>query len=528
MQDLSFWAWGQTARLPDAAARAALAQQAAFVLGGAELVPCPIPALADIELPEPRIAVPELGVPATADKAERARHTYGRAYPDVIRGLRGDFGPAPDAVLFPEEEAHVQAVLAWASDADVAVVPFGGGTSVVGGVECTGADRAGVVALDLTRMDRVLEVDPISLAARIQAGARGPVLEEQLAPHGLTLRHFPQSFELSTLGGWIATRAGGHFATVYTHIDDLVESVRMVTPAGVFATARLPASGAGPDPNRLVLGSEGALGVITEAWMRVFPRPRWRGKASVAFAEWAPSVAATRAIAQARLYPANCRLLDPREALLHGVPSGGRPVLLLGLESADHPVRAGLERALAIARDHGGAILDGPTYSDTGARANSEAGDAWRAAFLDAPYRASAAAVEGLLVDTFETACTWDRFDALHADVVASVEAALGDACGGGWVTARFTHVYPDGPAPYYTFLGAARRGAEVEQWQAVKAAASEALLRHGATITHHHAVGRTHKRWVALERPALFADVLRGAKERLDPAGVLNPGVLM
>jgi alkyldihydroxyacetonephosphate synthase len=397
---------------------------------------------------------------------------------------------------------------------------------VVGGVECPRDAAPGVVTIDMTALDRVVEVDPVSRAARIQAGARGPVLDEQLGAHGFTLRHYPQSYEFSTLGGWLATRAGGHYATIYTHIDDLCESMRVVTPRGLIATRRLPASGAGPAPDRLFLGSEGALGVITEAWMRVVPRPRWRASASVKFRRFADGVAAARALAQSGLCPSNCRLLDPTEAMLHRVAFDGTAVLLVGFESADHPLGPWLARALELARDAGGEVASGPTERDDSGR-QGEAGS-WRKAFLEAPYLQTALVSIGVLADTFETACTWDRFDALHAAITAAVEDALRRECGGGRLACRFTHVYPDGPAPYYTFLGRARPGAELEQWRAIKGAASEVLAGHGATITHHHAVGRVHRPWYDRERPPLYAEALAAVKRTLDPAGILNPGVLI
>ncbi|HUS64706.1 MAG TPA: FAD-binding oxidoreductase, partial [Kofleriaceae bacterium] len=397
----------------------------------------------------------------------------------------------------------------------------GGGTSVVRGTEPElGPGQRGAVSLDLSRLGRVLEVDDVSRAARIQAGALGPALEAELAARGgLTLRHFPQSFEFSTLGGWIATRAGGHFATLYTHIDDLVESVRMLTPRGVWESRRLPGSGAGPSPDRMVLGSEGALGVITEAWVRVRPRPTFRSSASVKFRALPAAVAAVRAIAQADLYPSNCRLLDAREALMHRVAMDGTNVLLLAFESADHDVAPWLARALEIARGHGGAAEEPKIASSA---------EGWKSAFFDAPYLFNVLVSLGCVVDTFETACTWDRFEAVDAAVRAAVDAAMVAACGGGVLSMRFTHVYPDGPAPYYTFVAPGRAGGELEQWRAIKDAASDALIASGATITHHHAVGRLHRPWYEKQRPEPFALALRAAKAAVDPDGLLNPGVLL
>ena len=300
----------------------------------------------------------------------------------------------------------------------------------------------------------------------------------------------------------------------------------MVTPRGTLATHRHPGSGAGPEAARLVLGSEGILGVITDAWMRVVPRPRWRATASVAYREYTAGVAAARALAQSGLYPSNARLLDANEARLHRVRFDGTSVLLIGFESADHPLGPWLARAVELARDHGGEVISGPSESDDATR--SGAAGAWRQAFFDAPYLQSAMLSIGVLSDTFETACTWTQFPELHARVTAAVQRALDEECGGGIVSCRFTHVYPDGPAPYYTFVGGLRPGGELAQWRAIKAAASDALAAAGGTITHHHAVGRTHRPWYDRERPALFADALRATKRQLDPHGVLNPGVLI
>jgi alkyldihydroxyacetonephosphate synthase len=301
--------------------------------------------------------------------------------------------------------------------------------------------------------------------------------------------------------------------------------MRVVTPRGVLETRRLPASGAGPSPDRLLLGSEGVLGIIVEAWMRVRPRPRHRASASVRFADFLAGAAAARAVAQAGLYPSNCRLLDPREAMLNGVPADGGAVLLLGFESADHAVRPWIERAVAIAEASGGSCAGIKERLDE--RGADTSAEAWRQAFVDAPYLQSALVSLGVIADTFETACTWDRFEELHGQVRAAVEQTMRERCGNGVLTCRFTHVYPDGPAPYFTFVAPGRPGEQLVQWEAIKRAASDALSRCGATITHHHAVGRLHRPWYEREVPPLFVESLRAAKRVVDPAGVLNPGVL-
>jgi alkyldihydroxyacetonephosphate synthase len=515
------WGWGfQDAAIGAAEAHAAAPGVVEMLGFGSTEVEEPA---AELALPAPRVAAPSaLAAICSSEDRDRACHSLGKSYVDTIRGFRGRYEHAVDLVVRPRGEPDVEAVLEWAAGANVAVIPYGGGTSVVGGVEPrVPGSFDGAVSLDLGALDRVLEIDPVSRAARIGAGASGPRLEEQLAAHGLTMRFYPQSFELSTLGGWIATRAGGHFAIGPTHVDDLVESVRAVTPGGTWASRRLPGSGAGPSPDRLLLGSEGILGVITEAWVRVQPRPSHRAGRTVRFESFRAGADAVRAVVQADLRPANCRLIDALEAEsipTHPAGDGERAVLVLGFESTDHDVEHDLARALELCRAHGG----GPDEATGGA--GSGAG-AWREAFLRMPYLRDMLVRLGILSDTFETAITWERLPAFHEAVVGATRAALGDRAR---VTCRFTHVYPDGPAPYFTVLAPARRGDELEQWLEMKSAASDAILAAGGTITHHHAVGRDHRPWYDKQRPEPFAAALRAAKAAVDPEGVLNPGVLI
>ncbi|MCB9525543.1 MAG: FAD-binding oxidoreductase [Myxococcales bacterium] len=524
----SHWGWGWADRFPDLAGQRALGAQLQAVLGYAPSEPTrPVP-LEAVTLPAPRLAVPADCAPFTTTARDaRVRHAHGRSFPDQWQGFHGQFA-APDAVATPRDEADLDRLFGWAARTGAALIPFGGGTSVVGGVTRPRDDRP-VITVSLAAFDQVLEVEPVSRLVRAQAGLFGPALEAALAPHGLTLRHFPQSFEFSTVGGWLATRAGGHFATRYTHIDDLTASIRMLTPArGVWESRCLPGSGAGPSPDRLVLGSEGALGIITEGWLRVRPRPRWRASATVTFRAFEDAVAATRAVAQAGLSPSNCRLLDAREAALNMVALDGSTVLLLGFESADHPVQAGMARALEIVADQGGTLPRPPTFKDAGAKGRDAQAGAWRQAFLDGPYLQSTLLSLGVIADTFETACTWAGFPALHAAVIDAVRGAMKAHCGRGRIGCRFTHVYPDGPAPYYTWIAPADRPRALAQWAAVKAAASEALLAHGGTITHHHAVGRIHREPWARQRPAPFGAALAAVKGVLDPQNLMNPGALV
>jgi alkyldihydroxyacetonephosphate synthase len=517
----SWHSWGTTDAAVSGEELDGLLNRVAGLVPGAELVDHPPPKVSELGLPEPRIAAPgPLSHLCSAEPTDRASHARGKSFRDVVRNLHGELDHVPDLVARPRSEQDVVDLLDWCTRAGIAAIPYGGGSSVVGGVEPRCPDHPGAVTLDMAHLDQVLEVDETSLAARIQAGTHGPHLEDQLRPRGLTLRHFPQSFEFSTLGGWLATRSGGHYATLLTHIDDMVESMRVVAPSGTGESFRLPGSGAGPSPDRFLLGSEGALGVITEAWMRVRRRPQWRAGASVTFGDFPSAVAATREIAQSGLHPANCRLLDPNEAFLNAGTDTAGGVLVLGFESADHPVDDALARALEICRGRGGE----PAEPSGGSGADQK----WRSAFVRMPYHRDALARHAMIMETFETACTWDRFEALHAAVTEAANKAIREITGTGLVTCRFTHVYPDGPAPYYGIYAPGRWGSTVAQWDTVKEAVSEVLTEHGATITHHHAVGRDHRPWYDRQRPDPFAAALAAAKGALDPSGILNPGVLV
>ena len=531
------WGWGFEDQQPAAAELEAAAATVRERLGFGEAAEQPVP-LDSIELAAPRIAAPaSLTEIVSDDHRERVSHALGKAYRDVVRGMRGEIEHAPDLVARPRDESEIEAVLSWCADEGAAAIPYGGGTSVVGGIEPrVGRDYAGTVTLDLGALDRVLEVDPISNAARIQAGVLGPSLEAQLGEHGLTLRHFPQSFEYSTLGGWVATRAGGHFATVLTHIDDLVESVRAISPRGAWESRRLPGSGAGPSPDRVLLGSEGILGVITEAWVRVRPRPQHKLSCGVTFDSFAAGAEAVRALSQSGLDPANCRLLDPEEAALTQASEDRKAVLVLGFESAGQPVDGPMQQARELVRDHGGEAGEvRGTRASGSVQGEDDAVGTWRSAFLAAPYLRDTLVACSVLSETFETAITWDRFEDFHATVtlaarraVAEVIGSPADGEGAPILGCRFTHVYPDGPAPYFTILAPARRGSEVEQWDEIKTAVSEAVIDAGGTITHHHAVGRDHRPWYDRQRPEPFAAALRAAKRELDPGAILNPGVLI
>ncbi len=524
-----FWGWGYTDEGATAEERQRLRALYARRFGVSRWEEVPPPAASEIALPAARLRPPAAAAALFSSETEdRLVHSYGKSYPDSVRAFARQFPHPPDLVARPSSEAEVVAVLDYADGANAAVIPYGGGSSVVGGVEtAVKGDYRGVISLDLQRLDRVLEVDTISRAARIQAGAMGPQLEAQLKPHGLTLRHFPQSFQYSTLGGWIATRSGGHFATLVTHIDDLVESTRVVTPRGVAESRRLPGSGAGPSPDRLFIGSEGILGVITEAWMKLQAKPQFRAGTSVRFADWYRAAEAVRALAQSGLHPSNCRLIDAEEAAVTGAGDGAAHILVLAFESADHPVQPWMDRALEIVASFGGE-WNRTAASPADGHLSGESG-AWRHAFLRAPFYREVLTGLGVMYDTFETSITWERFPDFHARVVDATRRIIREATGReGSVSCRFTHVYPDGPAPYFSFYALPNRGAALAQWHEIKKAASDALLAAGGTITHHHAVGRDHRPWYDRQRPEPFAVALRAAKKALDPKGLLNPGVLI
>lgn len=528
-----FWGWGE--------ADAALTPRELATLKGmllridAQWEDRPVPQTHEFDLPASRIQPPAtLAAQFSATPWDRLNHSAGKSFADCARMWLRQAPTPPDWVAFPEDEQAVIDILDWAQASNVAVIPYGGGSSVCGGVEAAVGDSfAGVVSLDMERLNRVLQVDPTSRAARIQAGALGPELQAQLKPHGLTLRHFPQSFEFSTLGGWIVTRAGGHYATQHTHIDDFVESTRLVTPRGVMQSRRLPGSGAGPAPDRLVLGSEGTLGVLTEAWIRLQSPPRFRASASVQFSDYGRAGECVRALAQSGLNPSNCRLLDPTETVFAGVGDGRSAILVLGFESSDHPLQAWMGRALELVADHGGRF-DAEVVARSMAGENEHrrgAAGAWRDAFVRMPYWRDPAVGLGVILDTFESAITWDRFGDFYAGVKADLARAIERMTGQQvQLACRLTHVYPDGPAPYFTFATRAADGSAASAlaaWRDIKRAANEAVIRHGGTITHHHAVGRDHRSGYEQEVAPLMRQMLAAAKQTVDPHGILNPGVL-
>ena len=524
-----FWGWGYDDELLSSEEENNIDQRIAktFQLDHVERIE--IPKISDIDINKPQFSTPStLKKILSDDKLERLNHAYGKSFPDSARSILGDFSSPPDYVAFPETQNEITSILDWASENNIAVIPYGGGSSVCGGVETNvGSDYAGVISLDMKNINSILEIDKTSRTALIEGGILGPHLESQLKEHDLTMRHYPQSFEFSSLGGWIATRSGGHYATLYTHIDDFVESLKMITPSGSFETRRLPGSGAGPSPDRFAIGSEGIMGVITEASMRLQNRPTFRSSCTVEFINYEDALTALRLVSQSGLFPSNCRLLDANEALFNGAGDGKSHLLILAFESADHDKKASLERALEIAKDNKGNF-EVPSQDSQAHRSGSSG--TWRNSFIKAPYLRESFTRRGIIQDTFETSITWDKSKDFIQDVKDDTSKAILEITGKpSLVTCRITHSYPDGLAPYFTFGAYATPSTMIDTWKDIKCATNEICVSKGGTVTHHHAVGRDHRpNGYDVQRDDLFSKVLIEAKAALDPKGIMNPGVLI
>jgi alkyldihydroxyacetonephosphate synthase len=519
------WArWGdpaEAAPLPEAA-------RGLVELAFGPVVEHPTTPLADVTLP-PSVLAPELldelrGLLGDAhvhtDHETRVRHTRGKSTPDLLLMRAGDGSDAPDVVVRPASHDEVATLVAWCSEHRVALVPFGGGTSVVGGLTVLREGYAGVVSLDLSRLDRLVSVDPLSGTAVLQAGVLGPRAESLLAGHGLTIGHFPQSFEYASIGGFAATRSSGQASSGYGRFDALVLGVTVATPLGTLELGSAPASAAGPDLRELVLGSEGAFGVITSVTVRVRRRPEVTAYDGWRFASFTEGSAALRLLAQSGSAPTVLRLSDENETAINlarpdevGGESSGGCLMIAGYEGT--PTTVGRNRATAseLLAAAGGILL------------GEDAGRAWSAGRFHGPYLRDSMLDAGVLVETLETATFWSRLPGVYAAVTAALLGALDGAS--PLVLCHISHVYETGASLYFT-VAAKQDGDGLQQWARAKAAASDAIIAAGATITHHHAVGRDHLPWLAREIGPVGVQMLRAVKERLDPNGVLNPGVLI
>lgn len=452
------------------------------------------------------------------DDDARIRHTRGKSTPDLIRMRAGDGSDAPDAVVLPGSHAEVLEVLRVCAAHRVAVVPFGGGTSVVGGLVATRRGFSGVVALDLGRLDRLVSVDAESMVAEMEAGLRAPLAERLLAGHGLTLGHFPQSFEYATLGGFAAARSSGQSSAGYGRFDDMVVGMTVATPRGTLDLGRAPRSAAGPDLRQVFLGSEGAFGVITSLRLRVRRAPAERRYEGWRFESFAAGSAALRRLAQDGPTPTVLRLSDETETMVGlagpdgiGTLAAGAGCLVVAGYEGGEEVPARRERAAAVLSGLGGVHL-GP-----------EPGESWARGRYSAPYLRDSLLAAGATVETLETAGFWSNLPRLYDAVRGALHASLGSPL----VMCHISHVYDTGACLYFTVV-TAQSGDPLAQWEAAKRSAGEAIVAAGGTISHHHGVGRDHREAHAAEIGELGVEILRGVKDRLDPEGVLNPGVLI
>jgi alkyldihydroxyacetonephosphate synthase len=535
-RDEKWWGWGDPANQPelDAEALATLKDRVG------DLQPWPLAAgLEDFPLPPAQALPPALTEAVGADAVftsneDRLRHATGCGYVDLARLRCGRLEAAPDAVVLPADAGALRRVLDLCAAEGIAVVPFGGGTSVVGGVEPLRGSHQRLISLDLCRL-RDVEVDRRSLTARLGAGLRGPEAEAALGREGLTLGHFPQSFEYATIGGFAATRSAGQASSGYGRFDSLVSSVRLVAPAGDLRTLETPHTAAGPALRELVVGSEGTLGVIPDVTVRVRPVPAMRRYEAWMAESFEAGTAIVRGLAQGPGLPEIIRVSDEEETEVSLSLSGPRGVagrifggylglrkrrrgalMIVGFEGDEESVAR--RRALTVR-----ALRDGAA-----AYLGTAAGSSWEHGRYQGPYLRDTLMGMGAMVETLETSHTWTRLAELHRAVGTAIGDALAAQGTPGLVFCHLSHAYADGASLYFTFISRARREAEVEQWRAVKRAASEAIVAAGATITHHHAVGRDHAPYMEAEVGEAGIEVLRAVKQQLDPAGIMNPGKLL
>ncbi|MEX2447636.1 MAG: FAD-binding oxidoreductase [Solirubrobacterales bacterium] len=535
-RDSKWWGWGDPTIEPelDGEALATLRERVG------ELEPWPLAAeLEGFKVPSaeplPGALIEAVGQDAVFTGIEdRLRHATGCGYADLVRLRGGSLDAAPDAVLLPADADAVRRVLAICAAEGIAVVPFGGGTSVVGGVAPLRGPHSRLISLDLTRL-RTVEVDERSLTATLGAGLRGPEAEAALNARGLTLGHFPQSFEYATIGGFAATRSAGQASSGYGRFDELVSSIGLLAPAGELRTLETPHSAAGPSLRELIVGSEGVLGVIPAATVRVRPLPTVRRYEAWIAESFAAGAEIVRGLAQGPGLPDVIRLSDAEETEVSLALSGPRGLAgalfdrYLGLRGRRRGclVVAGFEgeqesvarrRALTVrALRRGGAAYLGQS-----------AGRSWEHGRFRGPYLRDSLIGIGALVETLETAHTWSRLGELYAGVGSAIREELAAQGTPGLVFCHLSHAYADGASLYFTFISRARRGEEVEQWRTVKRAASEAIVAADGTITHHHAVGRDHAPYMRAEVGETGLEVLRAMKQRLDPSGIMNPQKLL
>jgi len=477
------------------------------------------------------------------DRFERAFHARGRSYHDLLHLRIGDLTTAPDAVLYPRGTEEVLSVLSFASDNNIAVIPYGGGTSVVGSVTADASGFKAAISLDMSGMDRLIGVDPVSRTAAAEAGIYGPALDKALRAQNVVLGHYPQSFEFSTLGGWIAHRGAGQQSGRYGRANDWLVAAKLATPRGLLTTEDFPGSSAGPRVTDLVLGSEGTFGVVTEARFHIRAAPAESLYTGFLFHDFASGAAAIRQAVQEELPVAMLRLSDAEETRFYrsyGAVGKRRGIsgriadaylkyrkfgettaaMVAGFEGDKATVEHAHRRFGEIAK-HLGAIAAGKSM---GAR--------WYQGRFHGPYLREPMMDRGLGVDTLETATSWSKIDALYAAVKKALEDTIQQTAprpgARGIVACHISHSYPDGASLYFTYIFPRALDNDVAQWLAIKRAATDAIVAHGGTISHHHGVGEDHLPWMKQEKGDLGVDVLRAIKATLDPKGILNPGKLI
>jgi alkyldihydroxyacetonephosphate synthase len=548
---ISWNGWGWAAHKDEVAGNEAAWSWLADGLGMPSLLATPARPLEDIALAPSRLDPSErahfarmLGEDRVRDdQFERAFHARGRSYHDLLHLRAGNLSTAPDAVLYPRGTDEVLSVLSFASDAGIAVVPYGGGTSVVGSVTAAAESFKAVVSLDMSGMGRLIGIDNLSATATAEAGIYGPALDKALRAQNVMLGHYPQSFEFSTLGGWIAHRGAGQQSSRYGRAHDWLVSAKLATPRGLLTTEDFPGSSAGPRLTDLVLGSEGAFGVITEAVVRVQPAPAESLYTGFLFHDFASGTAAIRRAVQEGVCVAMLRLSDAEETRFYRAYGAAGKRKTLGGRVADAVLRyrnfgdaaaamiAGFEgdkASVERARHRFGEIA-----KQLGAMAiGDKTGKRWHEGRFHGPYLRDPLMDRGLGVDTLETATSWSKLDALYAAVKSALEDTICQTAprpgARGIVTCHISHSYSDGASLYFTYIFPRALDGDVAQWQAIKRAATDAIVAHGGTISHHHGVGEDHLPWMAQEKSALGVDVLRAIKSTLDPKGILNPGKLI
>lgn len=543
--------WGWIAHKDQLADQEILWNWLASELGMPALLATPARPLENITIPDKRLAANDkarfveiLGADRVRDDTyERAFHARGRSYHDLIQLRAGVVSTAPDAVLYPRTSEEVQAILASAGERGIAVVPYGGGTSVVGGVTANAGRFKSVVTLDLSGMDRVVDIDAQAMTATFEAGIAGPALEKALAAKGLTLGHYPQSFEFSTLGGWISHRGAGQGSNRYGRAEDWLVGAKLVTPRGALHTGGFPASSTGPRLNDLVVGSEGIFGVITQATVRVHAQPAASEYHGYLFKDFAGGIAAIRAAARDDIATTMLRLSDPIETKFYRAFAtlGKKPTYRKRFEQFYLDSRGFDEKACAMIAGFEGeteAVVDARRQFDVlakknGAIALGEAqGTRWKEGRFHGPYLRDPMMDRGVGVDTLETAASWSRLDTLYVAVRDALEGAIREtvprAGARGIVSCHISHSYLDGASLYFTYIFPRLLDDELGQWRTIKKAASDAIVKNGGTISHHHGIGEDHLPWMATEKGPLGIDILRAVKMALDPKGILNPGKLI